>query len=314
MKKTVFLAMLLGVGIALLWAWAQERFPSRPVNLVIPFEAGGSADIEARVFARLLEAKIGQPVVPVNRPGGGGAVGYAFLRTSPADGYTVAWASPALLTNYRMGTMPFSHRELTPIAMVSVQAMAWVIRTDAPWRTLEDLARFAQSNPGRVRVATAGVGSGTDMAAIAVANALRIQIVRVPLGSGARVPALLRGDVEVASLPIPEAIEHVKAGQLRVLVVTTRERDPAVPEAPTLRDLGFNLSLELFRGLVGPRGISAERIQILAEAVRRAAGDPEWRHFGERNSFIPRYMGPQAFAAYLDQQDFVIRSALGAGR
>lgn len=117
--------------------------------------SGGSADIEARVFARLLEAKIGQPVVPVNRPGGG-AVGYAFLRTSPADGYTVAWASPALLTNYRMGTMPFSHRELTPIAMVSVQAMAWVIRTDAPWRTLEDLARFAQSNPGRVRVATAG--------------------------------------------------------------------------------------------------------------------------------------------------------------
>jgi len=305
----------LAVGV-LVWGigWAQERYPSKAINFIIPFDPGGSADIEARVFANVLERVLGQPVVPVNRPGGGGSVAYAFLRTAPKDGYTVGWASSSILTNYRLGTMPFSYKEFDPVALVSVQAMAWVVRADSPWRTFRELQAYAKANPGKVRVATAGPGSGTDMVALAIAKAAGIEVVRVPLGSGARVPALLRGDVEVASVPVPEAIQQIRGGQLRALVVTSEERDPALPQTPTLKELGFPVTMELFRGIVVPKGVAAERIQILAEAIRKAVQSQEWREFGEKNFFVPRFLGPEAFAKYLEEQDAAIRAEVEGGR
>lgn len=305
----------LAVGV-LVWGigWAQERYPSKAINFIIPFDPGGSADIEARVFANVLERVLGQPVVPVNRPGGGGSVAYAFLRTAPKDGYTVGWASSSILTNYRLGTMPFSYKEFDPVALVSVQAMAWVVRADSPWRTFRELQAYAKANPGKVRVATAGPGSGTDIVALAIAKAAGIEVVRVPLGSGARVPALLRGDVEVASVPVPEAIQQIRGGQLRALVVTSEERDPALPQTPTLKELGFPVTMELFRGIVVPKGVAAERIQILAEAIRKAVQRQEWREFGEKNSFVPRFLGPGAFAKYLEEQDAAIREVVESER
>ncbi|MEM4846671.1 MAG: tripartite tricarboxylate transporter substrate binding protein [Thermosphaera sp.] len=286
------------------------QYPTRAVEFMIPWEAGGSADVEGRVIANEAEQFLGQPLVPVNRPGAGSGVGFAHLREQPADGYTIGWTSTGLLTTTILGNVPFDYTAFDHVARVSIQSMPWAVRADSPWETFEDLVAFAQENPGAVLVGNAGVGSGTHVAAAAIADAARIEVVHVPLGSGERIPALLRGEVQVVSVPLPEVMSQVRAGELRLLVTPSAERDPLIPDVPTMLELGYELSFELHRGISVPLGTPREVIETLAEAFRQAAESEAFRELGEQQGFSVSYLGPEEYTNYLAEQHDLVGEIL----
>lgn len=309
MTRRALLRAAAGLAAACLAAPAAasaQAFPSKPIELIIPFGPGGSADIEGRILAKAAEKILGVPVVPVNRPGAGGALAYTHVKNAPPDGHTVAWNSTSLLTVTNLGNVDFRWDALEPVARVSIQAMPLVVRSDAPWKTFADFVAHARANPGTIRIGNAGHGSGTHFAALAMTEAAQIKVIHAPLGSGKRIPSVLRGEVEMISVPTPEVAAHVKAGEVRILAVPSDAADPAFPGVPTLRQVGVPVAMELFRGLSVPKGTPPAVVEALAAAFQKAAQDDTFRTAGVNGGYVVAVQGPAEFRAYLAEQDAVI--------
>ncbi len=301
-RLTILLAGLLAAAPA---AWGQA-FPTKPIELIIPFAAGGSADIEGRIIAEAAEKTLGVPVVPINKPGAGGALAYTHVKSAAPDGYTVAWNSTSLLTTSNLGTLAFPWDALDHVARVSTQAMPLAVRADAPWKTFQDFLAHARANPGKVRIGNAGHGSGTHFAALAVTEATGIKVIHAPLGSGKRIASLLRGEVEMISVPTPEIAAQVRAGEVRLLAVPSEAPDPAFPGVPTLRQAGVPVAMELFRGFSVPKGTPAAVIEKLAGAFQKAAQDATFTQAGVKGGYLVAVQGPAEFRKYLADQNEVI--------
>ena len=293
-------------------------YPTKPIEFIIPWNAGGSADIEGRIIAKAAEKILGQPLVPINKAGAGGALGYTHVKGAAPDGYTVIWNSLSLLTTTNLGNVDFRWDALDAVCRVSSQGMPLAVRQDAPWKTLQDFVAHAKANPGKVKIGNAGNGSGTHLAAVAMAEMTGIKVIHVPLGSGKRIASLLRGEVDAISVPTPEVAGQVKAGELRILAIPSDAPDPAFPAAPTMKQAGVPMSLELFRGISVPKGTPPAIIAKLADAFQKAAHDPTFEGAGEKEGFVITAQGPEDFRKYLAGQDtfvadMVKRAGLGKG-
>jgi tripartite-type tricarboxylate transporter receptor subunit TctC len=306
--------LLLGLAAALPGsAWAQGGYPSKPIELIIPFGAGGSADIEGRIIAKAAEKVLGVAVVPINKTGAGGALAYSHVKTAAPDGYTVAWSSTSLLTGASLGTLDFPWDALDHVARVSVQAMPLAVRADSPWKTFGDFLAYARANPGKVRIGNAGHGSGTHLAALAMTETAGIKVIHAPLGSGKRVASLLRGEVEMIAVPTPEVTAQARAGEVRVLAVPSGAPDPSFPGVSTLREVGVPVAIELFRGFSVPKGTPPAVVQRLAEAFQKAAQDDSFKMAGERGGYLVAVQGPAEFRAYLADQNAFIADLVKKG-
>lgn len=304
-RLTWFILASFSVSLSLLAAHAAE-YPTKPIQFIIPWKAGGSADVEGRVIAAAAEKILGQPVVPVNKPGAGGGIAYSFVKSAKPDGYTVAWNSTSLLTSTNLGTAPFPYSALDQVVRVSIQSMPIAVKADSPWKTFQDFVDHAKKNPGAMRIGNAGTGSATHIAAVMVADTVGMEGIHVPLGSGARIPALLRGEVEAVCVPLPEAIAHVKAGKVRLLAVASEQRDPLAPDVPTLKELGYPAAMELFRGLSVPKGTPPPIIEKLADAFGKAAQSEKFTAMGEKGGYSVSVLGPKEFETYLAEQNGLI--------
>ncbi|MGH7390332.1 MAG: tripartite tricarboxylate transporter substrate binding protein [Candidatus Rokuibacteriota bacterium] len=286
-------------------AWAQA-YPAKPVELIIPFGAGGSADIEGRIIAKAAEKVLGVPVVPVNKPGAGGALAYTYVKNAPPDGYTVAWNSTGMLTVTNVGNVDFAWDAFEHVARVSIQSMPLAVRADAPWKTFQEFVAHAKANPGKIRIGNAGHGSGTHFAALAMTETAGIKVIHAPLGSGKRIPSILRGEVEAISVPTPEVAGQVKAGEVRLLAIPSDMPDPAFPGVPTLRQAGVNVAMELFRGISVPGGTPPDVVRKLAEAFGKAAQDETFESAGVKGGYVVAVQGPAEFRKYLAAQNALI--------
>ncbi len=302
--------LILGFFSLSVLAVEAAEYPTKPIQFIIPWKAGGSADVEGRVIAEAAEKILGQPVVSVNKPGAGAGIGYTFVKNSKADGYTVAWNSTSVLTSTNLGTAPFPYTALDHVARVSVQSMPIAVKADSPWKTFKEFVAHAKKNPGTVRIGTAGTGSATHIGSVAVGHATGIKFIHVPLGSGRRVPALLRGEVEAVCVPLPEAAKHVEAGTVRLLVVPSEKRDPLAPDVPTLKELGYPAAIELFRGLSVPKGTPPAVIQKLAETFQKAANSTKFKQMGHARGYSVSYLGPGKFDKYLAEQNEIIAKTI----
>ncbi|MEN8196959.1 MAG: tripartite tricarboxylate transporter substrate binding protein, partial [Pseudomonadota bacterium] len=168
--------------VAILATRAGAAFPEKPIQFVIPFGAGGGADIEGRVLAKEMSKILGVPVVPVNKPGAGGAVAYTYVKNAKPDGYTVAWNSTSVLTTTNIGNVPFKHSALAHIGRVEYQPMPFAVRADAPWKTFKAFVAACKAKPGTLKVANSGSGSATHLAAIAIQNAIGCKVIHLPVG------------------------------------------------------------------------------------------------------------------------------------
>jgi tripartite-type tricarboxylate transporter receptor subunit TctC len=311
-KLTILCLLLLTVVFGLSSALADE-YPSKPINFLIPFGAGGSADVMGRALAKGAEPYLGQPIVPINKPGAGGGIMYTALKGAKADGYTVGWNSTSILTSTNIGNVPFKYDAFDHVCRIGFTAMPIAVRKDAPWKNFKEFVDYAKKNPGKIKIGNAGTGSGTHLVAVMLEKEADIKVVHVPLGAKRRVPSLLGGEVEAICVPLPEAAPQVAGGQVRLLVMTTEERDPMFTDIPTLKEMGHPVIMELFRGISMPQGTPDAIVKKLADAFEKGAENADFKKIAKQKGFNISFMGNEAFEAYLKVQNENIAEGMKLG-
>lgn len=242
MKRT-FLRTLLGLSLAAsgLAANAQDSFPSRPIKLVVPYSAGGPADMLARTVADKLGPRLGQPVLVENKPGAGGHLGGELVARAPADGYTLMLGTIAhngavkLYKNLRYDPT----KELQPVILIAESPSVLLVKDALPVKSVSDLLALARSQPGKLSYGSAGNGSAMHMAAELFRYMSKIDYVHVPYRGGAPAMAdLLGGQIDMLFDSLGTAHAQIKTGKVRALAVTSTTRNPSLPDVPTVAEAG----------------------------------------------------------------------------
>lgn len=300
------LAILTGLAVVPA-AHAQATYPAaRPIEFVVLFPAGSSADVTARVLAEGMGRQLGTQIVVVNRPGGGGAVGYKYAVQQAPDGHHLVWSSNAISTTYHTGTLPFDYKSFLPVARVQIETPLLFVRSEAPWRTLRDMLQQAKAKPGTLTVGNSGFGSHTHLSSVWLFKAAGYQVVDVPFNAAQVVPSLLGGHVD-AVVQLPGALAGlVKAGTVRALVAMSGARDPFFPDVPTARDQGMDISAELWRGVVVPKGTPPQIIARLEDAVRKTVASPEFTRATEKLLVTPAFLPAADFGKAIAREDVEI--------
>ncbi len=281
-RRTALAGMsVLAAAAAPLSLRAQGRFPDRPIKLIIPWAAGGPADGGFRILAESAAKKLGQPVVVENKGGASGVLGALALQDAKPDGYTISQMHMSVLRQPLLNTQlrydPI--RDLTYILQITGFVMGIVVRADAPWQTLPELLAYAKANPGKLNWGTLGIGSTQHLAMERLGMMQGLSWTHAPYrGTADTMRALLGGEIDFASESSGWA-PMVMAGKLRLLAVFTANRAKRFPNAPTVRELGFDVVVDSPGGLIGPRGMDPAVVKVLADAFRAAAEEPQHLQF-----------------------------------
>ncbi len=312
--KTTFRG-LIGLGVAAALAWpAAAEFPERAIEFIIPFGAGGGADIEGRLLAREMSKVLGQPVVAINKPGAGGAVTYTYVKNAKPDGYVVAWNSTSILTTTNIGNVPFGHSALDHIGRVEYQPMPFAVRADAPWASFKAFVADCKANPGKFKISNSGTGSATHLAALALVNATGCKVIHLPVGTKRRNASVLSGEAHAMVAPLTGALRLTKAKKLRLLVIPSESRNAVVGSVPTAKELGYDAVLDLFRGLSVPKGTPASVKATLADAMTKAAKSSAFMKLSAQKGFTVDPLPVAAFESLLAKEDAKVKGIMrGAG-
>lgn len=257
-----------------------QDFPSRPIRLVAPLAPGGATDLVARVLAERAGKILGQPMVVENRPGAGGTVGSALVVQSPPDGHTLLMGtigtlaiSPAMYPK-----MPYdTDRDLTPVVLVAGGQFALVVHPAFPARTFEEFLQQVRAHPGQTNYGSAGNGSTLHLGMELLASMAGLRLTHVPYkGSGPLVTALAAGEVQVGLPDVPSVMQFVRSGRLRALAVTGAQRDPTLPDVPTVIESGVKgYDVVVWLGVMAPARTPPEIIHRVNDAMVRALREPE---------------------------------------
>ena len=299
----IFLGLLLAV-LAFPVLSQEEPFPKKGnVEITVLFPAGSSADITARVLAEGMGRQLGVNVLVVNRPGAGGAVGYKYVASQKADGYSLVWNSNSISTTYHSGQLAFDYRAFDAVARVLVESPLLAVRGDAKWKSLGEFIADAKARPGKITVANSGTGSHTHISSVALFKAASAEVNDIPYGVQQVVPNLLGGHVD-STVQLPGALSsHIKSGAVRVLAALIPKRDPALPEVPTALEQGVNVSVEAWRGIAVPKGTPIGAIAVLEHAIRRTVESPEFVKASEKFAVRPAFMPAAEFAELIAKED-----------
>ena len=281
-------------------ALAQEKYPTKPINFVIGYPGGGTTDICARPLVTAASKILGQPIVVLNKPGGGSAVAVASLKLEKPDGYTIGVLPSGAVLSQHMRKVPYdSAKDFTPIMQYGVYLYALVVRSDSPWKTLKEFIDYAKANPGKVRYSTAGSGTPQHLVMERLALKEKIKWTHIPFQGGVpAITALLGGHVEAASQST-EWKPHAESGRLRLLAVYGEKRMADFPNVPTLLELGYDIAAPSLISIVGPKGLSPQIVEILHGAFKKAMEDPDFIKVCRQTDQPPLYRGPDDLAKHL---------------
>jgi len=300
-SASIFVGALLAATVQ-----AQEPpFPQKaPIEITVLFPAGSSADVTARLLADGMSKQLGgAKVLVINRPGAGGAIGYKYVASQKADGYSIVWNSNSISTTFHSGMLPFDYHEFDAVARALVESPVIAVRGDAKWKTLAELIAEAKSRPKQVTVGNSGIGSHTHISSVALFKAAGAEAIDVPFGAAQVVPSLLGGQVD-AVVQLPAALSgYVKTGQVRLLAALTSARDPALLDVPTAREQGINVSLEAWRGIAAPKGTAKAAAAILEGAVKKTAESPDFVQACEKLGVRPAFMAAEEFGSLIARED-----------
>lgn len=284
---------------------AQEKFPVKPITLIIPWAAGGGQDNSARALAPLVGEILGQPIVIVNKPGAASATGHIFVQDSPADGYTLLQTSTPIITlQYLHPSSGVSYKKLEPIAMFSYSPAAIFIKNDAPWNTLKELVDYAKANPGKLRLANSTNGGIWHLAGMTFAKEAGIKIIHVSTkGSAADANMVLGGHVDGLIGGPGDVFHLVKGGKLKMIASAEPERSKLLPDVPTFKESGLNLVMFSYYSWLGPKGLAPEKVRVIAEAVKKATESKPYRDFCANQAVTINFMAPREFSKFLEETD-----------
>ncbi|QBK06649.1 tripartite tricarboxylate transporter substrate binding protein [Hylemonella gracilis] len=306
MKKRAFMlaaaSMLALVGGALAPAQAAD-YPSKAIRIVVPFPAGGTSDVLARLIGSKMSDKLGQPVIVENRPGSAGNLGADLVAKSPADGYTFVLMDVGNLTiSPALYKLPFDVlRDFAPVAMVGYSPHLLVVSTQVPADNLADFVKYAKANPGKLNyAAAAGMGSATHLAGVQFARRQGIDWSYVPYKGGAQAMTdLVGGHMDVTFNGMVATYPHVKSGKLKLLAVSSAKRWSELPNVPAVAESLPGFLTGSWQGLLAPAGTPPAVIRAVHEEVLRVTALPEIRDKLQTLGFEPSQMSPAEFGAWL---------------
>ena len=270
------LAVLLMAATA---AWAQD-YPAKPVRVIVPYVAGGNADIWARTLSQKLTESMKQAFVVENKPGANGGIGTDFVAKSAADGYTLlAVASGPIVVNpvlYSKVTYD-PVKDLAPVAQCAVYQYVLVTRSDSPYKTIGDLVAAAKANPGALAYGSTGIGGGNHLAAELFGLTTGTRFNHIPYkGSAPALADLLGGQLAFMFDTVLTSVPHIRAGKLRAFAVSSAKRAPSLPEVPTMQEAGFRgFDMSQWQGILAPAGTTPEVVKKLNAEIVKAMHAPD---------------------------------------
>lgn len=264
---------------------ARAEYPEKAITMIVPWTAGGSTDQTARVLAKAAEASLGQPIVIINQPGASTTIGMAALAAAKPDGYTIGTlSSTGYLIALQGRQLPFDPiNAFSYISYYGDNVIGIAVKSDAPWKTLQDLVDDGRKRPGAIKYGTAGVGTTQHLTSEAIQFSSKAKFVHVPQqGSAASMPALLGGHVDFITETSVWA-PFVEDKQVRLLAVTTPQRSKLYPDVPTLNELGYK-SLRSVQAIIAPAGLPEPIRAKLESAFRKALSDEAFKDTMDRMS------------------------------
>jgi putative tricarboxylic transport membrane protein len=295
--------------LPLLAAWAQpcaaQSYPSRPIELVSPTGAGGGSDLVARTVAEIVAKQnlLPQPMVVVNKPGGGGAIGQTYVAGKKGDPYTILLAGTTLISVPVRTGLEVGLDKFQPIAAIGFDLNSLAVREDSPFRTLKDFIDAARANPKTINVGITFPGGSAHQMMHRLEKLAGVRINTVSFKSGTdTVTAVLGGHVHATAENLGEVMPHVEGKKLRLLGVPSAVRLSGLPSVPTLKEQGYDVRAGGLRSFVTPAGVPREVVVTLEGVFAKVHKSPAWREYMTRNMYEDLWMGSDEFGKWLVAQ------------
>ena len=302
--KLLRTCITLAAGLVLAAAVHAQAFPSKPVRIVVGFPAGGPLDQHARLLSDKLQTVLGQPVVMDYKAGAGGTVGAQEVMRAPPDGHTIMLANtgvmvinPALYSRLPYATL----KDFVPVARTAMQPLALLVNPSVPAKNLQEFMAYAKSRPGQVNFGSAGNGGISHLVPEMFKTATGLFMVHIPYrGSAPAFTDLMGGQVQFMAESIPQAASYHKQGKVRALAVTSKERNPALPEVPTVIESGIKgFEVVGFYGFLAPAGTPKDVVNKLSDAFGQVLQMPDVRNRMVSQGADPAFLGADDFAKFL---------------
>ncbi|MGZ3494578.1 MAG: tripartite tricarboxylate transporter substrate binding protein [Thermodesulfobacteriota bacterium] len=304
MLRKVIIGLFLAFVLLMSVPVQAADFPTKEVQIIIPWAAGGATDLIFRALAATTGKYLGKAVIVVNRPGGAGAVGYTEASQAKPDGYTLVSAiTPLTILPHQVKTA-FSYKSFEPAINIVRDPGMFLVRSDAPWKSLKDFLDYAKKNPDMITVGNSGAGGGVHLIALAFEKTAGVKFNHIPFaGGGPSVTGLLGGHINAVSVSPPEGIEHVKAGKLKIVALFAEKRFELFPDVPTVKEQGVDFVMGQWRGLAAPKGTPSDVVKKLHDAFKKGMEDPVFIKNAKDMVVNLSYLAPEAFGKLMAQDD-----------
>ncbi len=288
----IALTILLGSN-----SFGQEKYPAKPIQVVIPYGPGGTHDIAARIVDSQLQEILKVPIIHLNKPGGGGVVGAAFAKEQKPDGYTVLYGGLTVVIELPIVTpnCPYKTEDFIPIARVTYGALVLSVKKDSPLNTLEEFIKAAKKDPGKIALGIPGIGTSQHLVAKLFETEAKIELNMIPFkGDGAAITALLGGHVQAVMTGITSITPHLKSGEVNTIASSGLDRHPIFKDVPLFKEKGLpEVAIYSWTGPFVPAGTPTPVVKILSDAYREAATHPSIVTLLEKSGTTPGYLSSE---------------------
>src|ERR1700741_2337222 len=295
MRKVLLAALLLAASSAF------AQYPQRPVQLIVPWGAGGGTDATARIIASLLEKELKQPFNVVNRTGGSGVVGHDAIANAAPDGYTIGMITVEITMMHWQGLTALKHTDYTPIGLVNADPAGITVRADSPYKTTKDLLAAIKANPGKLKASGTGQGGIWHLAIAGLLKEQGIDPNALPWvpsnGAAPGMQDMIAGGVDVVPCSIPEARPMIDAGKARALAIMDANPPALYPNVPTLKkELGSDWAIAAWRVIAAPKGLPADVQKTLVAALKRVYDSKDYKEFMAKQGYGTVWADPEGRA------------------
>lgn len=285
------------LGFTLLISPAFAAFPEKYIQVVCPYAAGGVTDMNLRIIASAAAPHFGQPLVVINKGGGGGAIGLNFLAKSKPDGYTLGAGSLAtLLLHPLMEKLPFSHKDFIPVGQYAIVEIGFFVKGDAPWKSFEEFINYAKNHPKEIKYGSAGTGTTGHILMESICDAAGgLKMTHIPFeGTAPALTNLAGGHIHIACGDVPPALPLIEGKKIRPLVITNTKRTKVLPDVPALPELGYK-GFDVWQAILAPRETPLEVVNHLERALESTLKDKAFISLFEKIGAEPSFMEREKF-------------------
>lgn len=275
--------------------------PTKPIELVVTSSAGGGSDLFARTMVKIISDNnfCPQPINVVNKSGGGGSIGYSYLNGKAKDPYFLGITSSSYYTTPLMGGSPVSLKNFTHLVHMAKDPQVMVVNSQAPYKTLEELIKFGKSNPKALKAGVSNNASDDAIAAYILGDKSGIDMSIVPFTSGGEVLTNILGNhIDVAFSGPGESLEQIKAGKLIAIATSNETRLDILPDVPTFKEKGIDLTIQQSRGVIMTSGVSAEQIAFYEDMFKKVSETEAWKNYVKTNAMVSVYMGSNDYTKF----------------